>query len=138
MVKLPPYAHVPGQNARHAEGAFDAICATAVGDPAALERSAAWRAGLEWLDRGYFWEAHEAMEAVWQALPVNSAERRLVRAMIQAANAGLKARMRQMRAVARLVAEARQLLADARLGGDARLMGLSQAEALARIEAVSA
>ena len=41
---------------------------------------------------------------VWAALPQNSVERRLVQALIQIANAGLKARMGRTKAVARLAA----------------------------------
>ncbi len=102
-VPWPPFAHVPGQTPRHAEGAFDALRA----DP-----DTAWRTGCLYLSEGYFWEAHELLEAVWMAAPQASAERRLVQALIQLANAGLKARMGRPRAVARLWA-----LAEAGLVG---------------------
>jgi len=130
---MPPFAHLPGRGPRHADGAFSDLVATARGDRAALERSAAWRTGLAWCDAGYYWEAHELFEAVWAALPQNAAERRMVQAMIQLANAGLKARMGQERAVARILDRLQGHLADSRIGGDARLMGLSRADVLDRI-----
>ena len=49
-------------------------------------------------------EAHEVWEPVWLACRPNSAERRLLQALIQYANAALKAEMGRDRAAARLLA----------------------------------
>lgn len=57
-------------------------------------------------DAGFFWEAHEILEAVWRAAPQGGRDRILLRACIQIANAGLKHRLGRLRAVARLLAEA--------------------------------
>lgn len=70
------------------------------------------RYGLALHDAGFYWEAHEVLEAVWKASPLNSRERRLVRAVIQLANAGLKLRMGRPRAALRLLGEARDLLRE--------------------------
>ncbi len=57
-------------------------------------------------DAGFFWEAHEILEAVWRAAPQGGRDRILLRACIQLANAGLKHRLGRLRAMARLLAEA--------------------------------
>lgn len=62
--------------------------------------------GLALNDRGFFWECHEILEAVWKAAPQGGLDRILLRACIQIANANLKHAMVQPRAVARLLAEA--------------------------------
>lgn len=101
---LPDHAYVPGETPRHPEGAFDALRDTArPGMPVAgLIASPAWRAGLRFDAAGFHWEAHEVMEPVWLALPPNSAERRIVQAAIQLANARLKLRMGRPAAALRL------------------------------------
>ncbi|NYI26669.1 DUF309 domain-containing protein [Sulfitobacter geojensis] len=103
-IPVPPYAYVPGQNMRHPEDWFDAIKDTVLeGMPAAdLQHTAAFRAGLIYLDAGYYWECHEVLEAVWLQTPKGTAERDMVQALIQLANARLKVRMRRPRAAQRL------------------------------------
>lgn len=95
---------MPGQTARHPEGAFDALTETARAgmSPAELAESDAWKAGWQFLQTGFFWEAHELFEPVWMALPPNSRERAFVQGAIQIANAALKDRMGRPRAVLRL------------------------------------
>jgi predicted metal-dependent hydrolase len=75
-----------------------------------LVQTLAWRAGIAWLHRGFFWEAHEALEPVWAALPQNSAERATVQALIQLANAALKQKMGRQGAAMRICALAEQTL----------------------------
>ncbi len=131
---LPPHAYVPGQTPRHPEGAFDTLRDTARAGMSAeaLADSAAFRAGLKYLEGEFFWEAHEVLEPVWMALPERSPERHLVQALIQLANARLKARMNRPRAVARLGAiVAGHLGACRAAGGGAVVMG----QALAGLEA---
>ena len=105
-MRHPPHAYVPGRTARHPEGAFDPIRdSVAPGMPAAeLAVSDAFVTGLRFLDEGFYWEAHEVLEPVWMACPDPSPEREAVQALIQVANAGVKARMGRPRAVARIAA----------------------------------
>jgi predicted metal-dependent hydrolase len=77
--------------------------------------------GLRLLDSRWFWEAHEVLEPVWMACPPNSRERKAVKALIQIANARLKARMGMNRAVARLLVEATGIIAEL---GDQPVLGL--------------
>ena len=120
----PPHAYMPGRTARHAEGAFDGL--KAVADP--LRDSPAWACGLRFLQAGFYWEAHEVLEAVWMAAPERSGEKLAVQAVIQIANAALKARMGQARAAERLAGIARGRLDEAERLGGLRAMGLSDVD----------
>ncbi|MCR9122384.1 MAG: DUF309 domain-containing protein [Phyllobacteriaceae bacterium] len=125
-VPLPPYAHVPGRNARHEEGRWDDVRATA--EPGmgaeALAASPAFIAGMDFFENGFFWEAHEVWEAVWMACPPNSAEHRFVQALIQLANAELKLAMEKPKAATRLCAIAEALLSEAARGGHDQVLGV--------------
>ena len=110
--RLPSHAYVPGQNERHPEDTFDAIRRTAVQghDAEQLAQTEAFRAGLRFLDAGFYWEAHEVLEPVWMVLPDSSMEHRFVQGLIQLANGYLKLRMGRPKAALRLVGQARGLL----------------------------
>ncbi len=109
---VPDHAYIPGQNARHAEDAFDGIKATAQ-DGMQLEelfQSAACAHGLAYLEHGYYWEAHEVLEQLWMVLYDAPHQRRVVQALIQIANGLLKLKMRQPKAALRLHQIASDLL----------------------------
>lgn len=129
----PPHAYVPGRTPRHPEGLFDPlkmdVPGTSVSD---LHRTRAFVAGLGFLADGYFWEAHEVLEAVWMACPECSAERLLVQGLIQGANARLKARMDRPKAQARLEGMARNLIGEAFAGEAKVILGLSYDSSLHR------
>ena len=110
----PTHAYVPGRTPRHPEGTFDALRDTARAGqmPDVLAQSAAFRAGLHYLDTGFYWEAHEVLEPVWMALPQGSAERFFVQALIQLANGRLKLVMERPKAALRLALIARDHLGD--------------------------
>ncbi len=129
---LPPYAYVPGQTPRHPEGMFDAIRETARPGMSVHELSAcpAWRCGKHYLAKGFFWEAHEVLEALWMALPHNTAERELVQAIIQLANAGLKLRMGREKAAARLLGEASRHAGEADRRGRGQVLGIDPGDLL--------
>jgi predicted metal-dependent hydrolase len=97
-------------------------------DPAAWRSDAAYRYGARLHAEGFFWEAHEVWEAVWMACAPNAPERRLLRALIQLANAALKLRMDRRNAALRLLREAESLLGEvAASTGEPRLMGIALA-----------
>ncbi len=113
-IRLPPYAHIPGVNARHDHEQFESICQSVEGVALAeLPATSAWKHGLAYMEREYFWEAHEVLEPVWMACPPNSAEKLFVQSLIQQANAGLKRKMGREQAAERLDAEAQRLRAEA-------------------------
>lgn len=90
--------HIPGENARPAEGSIA---------PGLSEGLALYRAG-------FFWEAHEALEPLWLAAAPNSRARVYLQALIQLANAQLKHKMDKPAAAHRILGLVRDHLS--RLG----------------------
>ena len=114
-LELPSHKHVPGRNERHPEGFLDPIINLAhevtVSDTAAT--NIGWLYGLRLLKEGYYWEAHEVLEAVWIRATPNSREKYLVQAVIHVANAAIKDRMEMPKAAIRLAALAEECVAQA-------------------------
>lgn len=113
---LPPYAFVPGVNPHPT--------ADVAGHSYHRDRRTPdWRPPHAWADclpylqgcdlfnHGYFWEAHEAWEGLWLCCVRDGTQARYLQGLIQAANALLKRRMQQPRAVERLRLEALRHLA---------------------------
>lgn len=125
-VPFPSYAYIPGQTARHPSNAFDKL----KGDIKApfcandIMQSDAWAAGLQYLAGGYFWEAHEVLEAVWLRTNPNSPEKHFVQALIQLANAGLKLRMGQPKASTRILRRVRHHIDECRVSKREHILGL--------------
>jgi uncharacterized protein len=127
---LPRGAHVPGTGTEPDRAPLEAAKALVPRPVTAAdwEENEPYRYGAALCLNGFFWEAHEVWEAVWLACPPNGGERRLLRALIQLANAALKLTMERPSAACRLFVEAEELLAD--LGGagrDGSLMGVDLA-----------
>jgi hypothetical protein len=103
-IPLPPWLYVPGFSPRHHVNFFDDIKASVTPDMPVqkLHETAAFRAGWLYFQRGYYWECHDVLEAVWRQTKDPSPERDMVLALIQLANARLKVLMRQPRAARRL------------------------------------
>ena len=91
-------------------------------EAAGWEGDVAYRYGASLYVQKFFWEAHEVWEAVWKACSPNSIERRLLRGLIQLANAALKLRMARPKAALRLLREADEVLGEA---GAGTLMGVA-------------
>ena len=111
----PDHAYIPGQNHRHPEGLFDAIKEGIHPNltPLELINSKAMAHGLFYLEKGFYWEAHEVLEPIWMALESYPMERHLVQALIQIANGLLKLEMGQPKAATRLSAIAHDLIVKA-------------------------
>lgn len=108
QLALPRWAYVPGVDTQADRAALDRVKALV---PARFDGhvSASHPAllyGLRLNDEGFFWEAHEILEAVWKAAPQGGLDRLCLRACIQIANANLKLKMGKPRAVGRLRADA--------------------------------
>ncbi len=58
--------------------------------------------GCDLYNRGFWWEAHEAWEAIWHLADRGSPERAALQGLIQLANCHLKLHMGRLNAVARL------------------------------------
>jgi 8-oxo-dGTP diphosphatase len=84
----------------------------------------AWWEGLDRFDQHYLWEAHEAWEALWRALPKDDVRRSVVQAMIELAGALLVSHLGRETSAEVLVERAigRWLHARGALG--ARILGV--------------
>jgi Domain of unknown function (DUF309) len=108
ILALPRWAHVPGAGgeADHAPLALAKAEVPARFDRYVPASHPAVIYGLQLNNAGFFWEAHEVLEAVWKAAPQGGLDRICLRGCIQIANANLKLTMGRRRATARLIAEA--------------------------------
>jgi len=101
---LPEYRHMPGRNARPSDGLLESI-ATQV-TPLVMNGNATdnkpWCYAVRLINEGYYWEAHEVLEALWNHALPNSRERSLIQCMIQLSNARLKALLGQPKAAVKL------------------------------------
>ncbi|WP_370399262.1 DUF309 domain-containing protein [Sulfitobacter sp. JB4-11] len=123
-IPVPPFAYLPGNGQKLAESWFEPL-KSSVNSGTALDelpQTDAWLAGRAYLHAGYFWECHEVLEVVWTRTPEGSAERDMVQALIQLANARMKHRMNRPRAAARLCAMVRAQLG--RCPSDRLVLGL--------------
>lgn len=105
---LPRWVYVPGVDAEADRTTLDRVKALVPvrfdGHVPAMHPALLY--GLRLNDEGFFWEAHEILEAVWKAAPQGGLDRICLRAYIQIANANLKLKMGKQRAVDRLLADA--------------------------------
>lgn len=120
---MPPYAYVPGGPWPHPNRSPGA---EPIGraDPIAGDDwagSPLYRCGVRLFNAGYYWEAHEAWEAVWHAQGRRGPAADLLRALIKLAAAGVKVRERQPRGVATHARRASVLLRSLRADGPRRL-----------------
>lgn len=106
-VPMPATHHRPGSGSKPDLSPLEAVKALV---PERTE-AANWRAnqpylyGIALFEAGFYWEAHEVWEPVWLNAAPNSADRHLLQALIQYANAALKRDMGRERAAQRLFAE---------------------------------
>jgi hypothetical protein len=128
---LPRWPYLPGCTPEPDRAPLErakALVPAAFGEAGVSRDHPAFRYGLTLHDAGFFWEAHEVWEAVWKACPPNGVERRLLRGLIQLANAALKIRMGRGRAAVRLLREAEELLREVGVSaGTAEVMGVALA-----------
>ena len=134
---LPRWAYVPGVDTQADRAALDRVKALV---PARFDgfvpaSHPAVQYGLRLNDEGFFWEAHEILEAVWKVAPKGGLDRLCLRGCIQIANANLKLKMGRFPAVKRLLTDAatefRELAVRRRGCADASLAAVFPAEALA-------
>jgi hypothetical protein len=127
---LPPYTYVPGgpwphpirDPQGHLHGRTEAPAAPIVGDD--WESSDAYLRGFDLFNAGYYWEAHEAWEALWHAHGRTGAVAWIVQALIKLAAAGVKIRERRPAGVRTHATRAAALLERAREAGGRYQAGL--------------
>ena len=91
---LPPYRHVPGETPHprrdaggHSRSAPEPACEA--WDPAAWRDVELWLHAVDLFNEGYFWECHEALEALWHAAGRTSPGARFVQGLVLVAAAYL-------------------------------------------------
>lgn len=111
---LPRWAYVPGVGTQADRVALDRVKALVPArfDSCVPAAHAAVVYGLRLNNEGFFWEAHEILEAVWKVAPKGGLDRLCLRGCIQIANANLKLKMGRLPAVKRLIADAATELAE--------------------------
>jgi uncharacterized protein len=75
-------------------------------DPARWRQSRAYLVGCDLFNHGYYWEAHEAWEAVWKACGRRGTAADFLKGLIKLAAAGVKAREGRPEGVKRHAARA--------------------------------
>ena len=126
----PPYAFVPGGPWPHPRGtpgghSFGRVEPKA--DPVvhdAWERSGVYLRGVALFNAGYYWEAHEAWEALWHAHGRKGPKADLLKALIKLAAAGVKVREGQIHGVVTHARRASALFAASRLEAGGMQLGL--------------
>src|SRR6202795_2576509 len=91
---LPPYAYLPGKNphpVRYPTGHSYHVEPIPVAAEASLS-SDAFLWGLDLFNHGYYWEAHEAWEGLWQIANRGSPLRAFLKGLILLSATGLKIR----------------------------------------------
>jgi hypothetical protein len=86
-VPLPPAAYLPGRTPR--PGPAEAPPPV---EPARWQHSRAYLRGLDLFNHGYYWEAHEAWEALWHAAGRRGPTADFLKGLIKLAAAGVKVR----------------------------------------------
>lgn len=116
---LPPYRFVPGLHphpTRHPAGHSYAPAAPLHGraawDPSAWRTLDDWLSGVDRFNTFYFWEAHEAWEGLWAAVPRDSRPARTLQGLIQIAAALLKIHVGSLPGAAALSHEGIEKLAE--------------------------
>lgn len=131
---FPPYRHVPGLHPHpvaHPDGHSYSPAGTHP-EAGPLMPPERWREcddylyGADLYNYGYWWEAHEAWEGLWQQTDKRQRQGRFLQGLIQVSAAQLKRHMEQRDGVDRLLARAKEHLHSAERGmlPGQRYMGL--------------
>jgi uncharacterized protein len=103
-VPLPPYTHVPGRTPHpvsdpHGHSFGHAPPRPAAPDPDDWRGCADYLRGLDLFNRGFYWEAHEAWEALWHVCGRRGRTADFLKGLIKLAAAGVKVREGRPRGV---------------------------------------
>lgn len=116
--ELPPYSYVPGQSPHplsdprgHSFGRHEPPVAAL--DEATWRQNETWLYAIDLFNHGYYWEAHEAWEALWHAAGRKGPTADFLKGLIKLAAAGVKAREGRPPGVRRHALRAVELLSAA-------------------------
>lgn len=123
---FPAYAYTPGRDphpVRDRRGHSYGVDAPAppAPDPENWRGSHDYLRGIDLFNAGYYWEAHEAWEGLWNACGRTGATATFLQALIALAAAGVKMRQGNARGVSAHAARAAALLGGL---GQARSLGI--------------
>jgi hypothetical protein len=135
-IGLPPYAFVSGKfphPLRDSDGHGEPDPSQSVkwSGPDDWATCPTYLRGIDLFNHGYYWEAHETWELLWNAAGREDCHADFFKALIKLAVSALKARENRPNGVRRLAAAARDLLDDIRpmlVGSGDVYMGFSLAE----------
>lgn len=133
---LPVDAYVPGRDPHGARPSRDdapIVSAYPLEQPWASNTEYLW--GVDLYNNGFFWEAHEAWEALWRAAPRDSPVRTFLQGLIQCAAASLKAAVDDRTACVRLAERGLHRLERVRAEHAEGYMGLELAPFIADFRA---
>jgi hypothetical protein len=126
----PPYAFVPGLTphpvsdpAGHSFG--QPRCHPPALDPANWRDSADYLHGIDLFNAGFYWEAHEVWEGLWQIAGRDTPLGKFLQGLIKLAAAGVKVREGKARGTVSLARSAAELIGQAGVGE--RFLGLDVA-----------
>jgi hypothetical protein len=134
---LPPYAFVPGRSPHpHSDPAGHSYGMkpepVSAPDPQNWQECRPYLRGLDLFNHGYYWEAHEVWESLWQAAGRRGVLADFFKGLIKLAAAGVKVREHNRRGLLSHAGRASELfIAVAErmpTGGETRYMGLGLAE----------
>ncbi len=132
---MPAYSYVPGKFPHpirdpqgHSFGELPGEVANP--DPRRWRECQPFLRGIDLFNHGFYWEAHEAWEAVWNAASRQGTIADFIKGLIKLAAACVKAREGSAIGVARHATRGDKLFCytQARLGDESSMMGLSLAE----------
>ena len=111
---LPPYSYVPGKFPHplrdpqgHSFGHQEPTISTS--QIASWDKCESYLWGIDLFNYGYYWEAHEAWEALWHAVGRSGTTADFCKGLIKLAAAGVKAREGRTAGVERHALRAKQL-----------------------------
>ncbi len=138
---LPPYSYVPGLSPHPTRDERGHSFGRHEPPPAALDgesyrSSAAYLHGLDLFNHGFYWEAHEAWEALWHAAGRSGQAAEFLKGLIKLAAAGVKAREGRAAGVRQHASRAAELFRGVQRGGTQGLFGLSLAALIAAAELI--
>ncbi len=114
--EFPPYSYVPGHTPHPVSDPAGHMFGETPHEAAPLEtqdwkKSQPYLHGIDLFNHGYYWEAHEAWEALWHAAGRKGQVADFLKGLIKLAAAGVKAREGNPRGVERHACRAEELLA---------------------------
>lgn len=130
-LSLPVAPFVPGQSSPRARSRSRAYLAARLAgawsepfDPEGWRENLAWRLGLDLFHAGFFWEAHEAWEPLWRRCPPHTAERALLRGLLQWAASGVQLAAGRMEAARRTAEKTLVTIAALQASGTVVCLGV--------------